>query len=781
MTIYIRFLEELNKDSLPQAGGKGANLGVLINAQLPVPPGFTIITEAYRAHLDSSGLRDKISQRLKNVNAQDLESVTIASHEISTWIEEAPMPEEIKDEIVNAYIKLAGRMAASDTGAARLQVAVRSSATAEDLPSASFAGQQETFLGVYGTEALLQHTKKCWASLWTSQAISYRSSMNFEHLKVELAVVVQVMLSADAAGVMFTANPVSSSREEILISASYGLGETVVSGSVTPDTFIVSKKGGIKQRVLGTKEHRILLVEGGIKTEQVPPVDRGKYCLTDANIAELVSLANRVQAHYGSPQDTEWALAKGKIYLLQARPITTMDPVNGNNPESQELLWTRRGEPSMIQDVMEHSPEPLTPLDMAVFCIGDRAFQKAALTGIMGLSAPKKFTEPVERSNGMVGVRLEQASFSPLMFWRMPSTLISRAFKDPQDIWKPVNNGIKSYLEKMDSMEKKVKDAPGMARLVQHAIAEFEPLMEQRFSAVFMTSIVNEMLVSYFIRKAVGKESADEIKSRVLRALPFRTALQNQAIVKLARIAVSSGEESIKFQDALKGFLEEYGSRPARGMIIMPSISTLREEPKVVLGLVRALLDDPASLDWEESMRTQEADYLDARSKVENALGQRARGWFRTNLERVRNGEVVREESLFMIEKMIAYIRHASLRLGELLVEKSFLEKPDDVFFLFMSELQSVADGTLDVQKLVNKRKQAFARVYASHERGQHWMIATGSIPQPKQKTNKKSRSSKLGNGFSYAGMSASRGEVEGTVCVVRDRKSSANFVKVIY
>jgi pyruvate,water dikinase len=275
MERYTNNLSELNKTSLPDAGGKGANLGELIHAGLPVPPGFVVTTGAYHAHLDESGLRERIAKRLESINGQDMTAIAKASGDISSWVEEAPMPICIMEEVSRAFESLSEETRQHT----KLQVAVRSSATAEDLPSASFAGQHDTFLGVIGQESVLNYVKKCWVSLWTPEAMSYRISMNFEHLEVELAVVVQAMIASEAAGVMFTANPVNGNREEILISAGYGLGETVVGGLINPDNFILTKSGGVKEKILGSKEKRIMLTAGGTVTEAVSTAKQNAFCI----------------------------------------------------------------------------------------------------------------------------------------------------------------------------------------------------------------------------------------------------------------------------------------------------------------------------------------------------------------------------------------------------------------------------------------------------------------------------------------------------------------------
>ena len=778
MANYIKILEELGKNSLAEAGGKGTNLGVLINAGLPVPPGFIITAKAYRFHIEDSGILDKIKIYLEDKDLSNIEELTNISKVISGWILNAPMPQAIESEVIDFYKALEHKQDESKLGRANLSVAVRSSATAEDLPTASFAGQQETYLGVIGIKDVLRHIKLCWGSLWTPQAISYRERMMFEHLRVDLAVVIQSMVNAEMSGVMFTANPVSGSKKEVVINSNYGLGETVVSGSVTPDTITLTKDGLIKDKILGSKEEKISLVNGSAVYQEVDNKDREKFSLTDNQLLELLDLAIRVEKYYGSPQDIEWAISKGVLYLLQARLITTLsvDPIEDLG---LELLWKKKKDPVMIQDVMEHSPEPLTPLDMAVFCIGDKTFQQAALGEIMGMKPPRQYTQPVERSNGMIGIQLEQAGFSPAVFFRMPKSLLKRAFKNPIEEWKPLFEEMMVCYNRNVSKRENSKDSKSMVRLLQRAIDDFEPLMYKRFSTVFMSYLVSDIIVGLLTRRAVGKRAAKELKPRLFRALPFRTAMQNSELTQLAVIGKEYGIKSLEFERALKKYLAEYGVRPARGMISMPSIPTLKDEPRVVIELINALINDPESLNWQEKDKNQEADYKNAKLDIEESLNKTQKRWFNNHLKKVRNGEIVREESLFIIEKLIASMREIALELGSLLEKEAILNEKEDVFYLFIHELHEVAAGNLDIEivkQLVSNRKNGFKIVIESHQRGQHWMITTGSIPKPKTKKKSNKKASRSDYEKTFNGISASQGLIEGRVCII---KSPSEFNKI--
>jgi pyruvate,water dikinase len=322
--MYVVKFEDLNKSDIGIAGGKGANLGELTQAGIPVPPGFVVTAETYEKFMEEAGINDKVMDILDKIDINDTKALQAASEEIKSIINEAPIPEDMVLFITEAYNQLCQRVGEDDT-----DVAIRSSATAEDLPEASFAGQQDTFLHVSGNDEVIEYIRKCWASLFEARAIFYREENNFEHSKVYIAVVVQKMANADKAGVMFTVNP-STGEEIALIEGSWGLGEAVVSGDVTPDNYQVDKKDNeIINVTISDKKVMYTNDENGtsIKVE-VPEDKRNERVLSDEELIELTEMGKRVQAHYGEPMDTEWAFEKDNLFLLQARPITTLGDVD---------------------------------------------------------------------------------------------------------------------------------------------------------------------------------------------------------------------------------------------------------------------------------------------------------------------------------------------------------------------------------------------------------------------------------------------------------------------
>ena len=336
--MYVVKFEDLNKSDIGIAGGKGANLGELTQAGIPVPPGFVVTAETYEKFMEDAGINDKVMDILDKIDINDTKALQAASEEIKSIINEAHIPEDMILFITEAYNQLCQRVGEDDT-----DVAIRSSATAEDLPEASFAGQQDTFLHVSGNDEVIEYIRKCWASLFEARAIFYREENNFEHSKVYIAVVVQKMANADKAGVMFTVNP-STGEEIALIEGSWGLGEAVVSGDVTPDNYQVDKKDNeIINVTISDKKVMYTNDENGTSIKvDVPEDKRNERVLSDEELIELTEMGKRVQAHYGEPMDTEWAFENGNLFLLQARPITTLgdvdEPAEDSDAEVGEVL-----------------------------------------------------------------------------------------------------------------------------------------------------------------------------------------------------------------------------------------------------------------------------------------------------------------------------------------------------------------------------------------------------------------------------------------------------------
>jgi pyruvate,water dikinase len=338
--------------NLETVGGKGASLTLLVKAGFPVPDGFHITTRAYRQFVAENQLQSKIDEVLETVDFQKPSTLENASQSIQNAFIQAEIPDDIASSIVGAYGDLKGSKPA---------VAVRSSATAEDLPTASFAGQQESFLNVIGANQVLEAVKKCWASLWTSRAIGYRDRQNIEHGKVALAVVIQQLVNAEVAGILFTVNPKDGNPNQMQISAAWGLGDAVVGGRVNSDDFVVDKKtGDLVSEQISRKEIMTVRTNGTVEDQTVPQNMRDVPSLQQQDLHELVRNGTEIEALYERPMDIEWAMADGKIWILQARPITGLPEVYVPSPEDWEL--PTEGGRYMRASIVDMMPDPLSPL-----------------------------------------------------------------------------------------------------------------------------------------------------------------------------------------------------------------------------------------------------------------------------------------------------------------------------------------------------------------------------------------------------------------------------------
>ncbi len=325
----VLWLADVDKNDIPLVGGKGANLGELLRAEIPVPDGFVVDARTFREFLEKTKIKDEVYSLLEGLDVEDTDKLEEVSRKIREIIEKTPMPEEIEREIKEAYRKLC------EEEGEEVYVAVRSSATAEDLPDASFAGQQETYLNVKGEDEVVRKVKECWSSLFTPRAIYYRVQKGFRHEDVSIAVVVQKMVNSEKSGVMFTSHPVTGEKK-CIIEAVFGLGEAIVSGLVTPDTYVYDReKRKLVEVKIGEKEFMITKQDGKTVKVKLDAKKAKERVLSDDEIERLVTLGELIEEHYGKPQDVEWAIEKGKIYIVQSRPVTTIKGKAEKEEESE--------------------------------------------------------------------------------------------------------------------------------------------------------------------------------------------------------------------------------------------------------------------------------------------------------------------------------------------------------------------------------------------------------------------------------------------------------------
>ncbi len=334
---YVAWFKDLTKDSIPVAGGKGSNLGEMFNLDLPIPGGFAVTAQTYGKYIEETKIKIKIEEFLKGLNVDDTETLQKTAKKIQELITSTPIPEDMADEIKDSYDLLGtGKDAHDLVEGKEVFVAVRSSATAEDLPEASFAGQQATYLNVKGKQKVVSAVLACWASLFTARAIYYREKNNFDHNKVLISAIVQKMVNSEQSGIMFTVNPVTNNDKEIVIEAVYGLGEMIVGGEVNPDLYIVNKENKeIKKIEVKKQEIGLFRSEEGQNEKRKIPEDlQMRQIIPDSHVRELARFGKIIEEHYGKPQDIEWAIENDKVYIVQARAVTTFKKQSGQEDES---------------------------------------------------------------------------------------------------------------------------------------------------------------------------------------------------------------------------------------------------------------------------------------------------------------------------------------------------------------------------------------------------------------------------------------------------------------
>ncbi len=746
-------LELLSQNMVPVAGGKAANLGELLRAGLPVPGGFCLTTHAYRCAMAPAGL-EETHRALAACAPGDLPALAALAATARGLVLAAEVPAEIADAVRAAY-------AALGTDAA---VAVRSSATAEDLAFASFAGQQDTFLNVVGAEAVLAAVRQCWASLWTDRAVAYRAAQGIGPATVSLAVVVQRMVDAAMAGVLFTANPVTGRRHEAVIDASPGLGEAVVSGAVNPDHFVVD---GATRRVLerriGDKGVVIRPLPGG-GTERVDQPDaRFQPCLDDAQLAALELLGRRAELHFGSPQDLEWAIdGDGRSWLTQSRPITTLYPLPEKPPPGQEIRVY------LCFSLAQGLTRPLTPMGLAgIRLIASSVARAARFQVPEPREGPAPYTQAGQRIffdlTPVVRSRIGRA-IVPRVFDVMESrsaAVLRRLFADPRfsvTITSPwpllrhlapvaarfrVPESLARALFRPEAALKRAERAGEELRtaLVVPAGATAAQRLDhaERILGTEVFPVVPIILplpalgfaLLAVAGKLVGRGLEPGELQAVLRGLPnnvttemdldlWRLAaairahpesaavLAGQPLPELVRRYRSGGLPAV-VQSGLAGFLSRYGHRAVAEIDLgMPRWS---DDPAHILGVLANYLrlDDPAlAPDKQFSKAVCEAD-----AQVERLIAaarERSRlraGLVRAALKRTRMFAGLRELPKYYLVEALAAVREQLAAVGAELAAAGRLDAQDDVFFLDLSEARLGLEGK-KLQDIVAGRRDAY-------------------------------------------------------------------------
>ena len=664
MTPFVVPLTAVGRDDLALAGGKGANLGELIAAGLPVPDGFVVTTAAYAELIDRCGIAERIPRLLDAGDGAGIRAEFAA----------AEIPAAMAEAITAAYRELG-----------RGPVAVRSSATAEDLPGAAFAGQQDTYLNVEGDDALLDAVRRCWGSLWTDRAIAYRRRLGIGPEQVRIAVVVQRMVNPDAAGVMFTADPVSGDRDRIVVDASPGLGEAVVSGRVTPDHYELDRRGTVLAWTPGRAEVVVRAAAGGGLAEEAGQAT-GERLLGDAALAGLARLGVAVQDRFGRPMDIEWALAGGRVWLVQARPMTALPPP----PVRLNAIQRRLGE--MLLDYLPTRPYPMDMSTWIPYGPAGMMAEVARSLGVRGL-----FEGALEEQDGVVYRILPRPPRLTPKALAAPFLLLHRAGRFDPARWTedPRFTGFLREVERLRGLDPAAMPWPELIRLPRRALDAVRPITELRRDYLPRGALMVLRLVAALLPLGAAAMWAD-----LLAGARTRTEDGNRALERLAaqvredprlKAAVDALDlDRVKgftgFWAEFTAFLAEYGHRET-GSPVLASSPTWEETPEVVLGMLKVLAASPPS---PSAGRSGEAE---RRLRAHPWL-RSPRRWARMarRIAAARTAWAFREDTHFYFTMPLPVLRRALLEIGARLRDAGVLETAEDVFHLRLEEVEAAGD-----------------------------------------------------------------------------------------
>jgi pyruvate,water dikinase len=726
---YVMDLQEVDETQVAVGGGKGAHLGELLRIDgIRVPPGFCVTTGAFHQIVAEAPSIDDRLDRLSHLNPDDREAIRTLSAEIRRSIEGIAIPEHLAAAITHALARLGGQSAC----------AVRSSATAEDLPTASFAGQQDTYLNVVGPAAILRHVSRCWASLFTERAVTYRQRNGIDHRKVRMAVVVQQMVFPQAAGILFTADPVTGNRKVASVEASFGLGEALVSGRVNADVYKV-RDGEVVAKAVGTKQLAIHAVPaGGTQDVVIDPERQERPALTDAQVVRLVQLGRRIEAHFGRPQDIEWCLVDDGFQIVQSRPITTLFPIPQAG-DRENHVYVSVGHQQMMTDPMKPLGlsfwQMTTPAPMAE--AGGRLFVDVT----QRLASPASragFLELMGRSDPLTGdavqTILERDGFiRPLPDGGPPGPLFGGApapiETDPAIVTELIGRSEASIA----ASERDIRTKSGEALLdfIRADIQElrrflFDPQSHQVFmSAMEATWWLNEQLEAWLGEKNAADTLTQSVPHNV-------TSEMGLALLGVADV-IRSHPDVVAFLQQVKdeGFLDELpklvGGREARdaietwldkyGMRCVGEIDITRprwsERPSM---LVPVILGNIKNFEPGAGERRFEQGRQEAWKKEQELLerlralpdGERNAEETKRMIDRVRTFIGYREYPKYgMVSRYFVY-KQALLEEAERLVQARVLREKEDIFYLTFAELHDVVRTHRVDDQLIGWRKDAF-------------------------------------------------------------------------
>jgi phosphohistidine swiveling domain-containing protein len=734
---FIRFFDSPDND-ISEVGGKAKNLSEMYSEGFPVPPGFVVTVTAYEEFISANGIRKRIGDLLDSTKF-DLESdVQTCSRRIKDLILEGEMSPSLGGSIERALEEMGGEF-----------WAVRSSAAAEDLPDASFAGQQDSYLCV-PTDAVAHHLIQCWASYWNGRALKYRHDAGIDQLEGGIAVVIQSMVASDSSGIMFTIDPLRPKDGNMIIESSWGLGEAIVSGLVSPDRFVVDREGQtILSREMNKKNKAIFLVKEGRSLVDVEEWRRLDPSITDMEVGRLAEVGRRIEKFFGSPQDVEWSTSEGEIFILQSRPITTLD-------EDDQTLWTRAYGDEYWADVT--SPlffsllgEYLTKIvnhegskvmgyneltDKRLLRIhkGHIYFNSEVLESVFTYNP--KFSRTKELLNYFPEKDQERIANAKTKVAKRLWAEVRIAIIDPDGMILRTDKAYRKWAEKFIERAKRF-DALDLDKMRDEDLYfEFKDLESGyikhyrliRYGMV-THSIGTNLMVKRWLTDWLDDRSGT-LYSKLISGLPDnRTIKTNIAIARLASIArenplvleqiVSRNSHQFlevlrtdpslhPFKEEFDRFLEDYGHRSHTREVYFPRWG---DDPTLVVEVLKALVQSPV-LDLDEVERRKQEERVTAEKEIMERISKLKMGFLRKSVFKIvlKNAQIYlqfRENQRFYLDHIIYRWRHLFMEYGRRYLEKGIIDDPNDIFFLSKEEIFDIARGAEPPSRMEIRRRRA--------------------------------------------------------------------------
>ncbi|MED0981570.1 phosphoenolpyruvate synthase [Bacillus paramycoides] len=734
MSSFVLDFQEIQKTQLSLVGGKGLNLGELSNIQgIQVPEGFCVTTVGYEKAIEQNEAFQALLNQLTRLKIEDRDQIGEISKKIRETIMEVEIPSNVA-EVVARYLSRFGNEHA---------YAVRSSATAEDLPYASFAGQQDTYLNIIGKEDILQHVRKCWASLFTDRAVIYRMQNGFEHSQVSICVVVQRMIFPQASGILFTADPITANRKVLSIDASFGLGEALVSGLVSADNYKV-KEGEIVDKMIATKKLAIYaLKEGGTETKQIDFTQQKIQTLTEQQILQLAQIGRQIEAYFGCPQDIEWCLVDDTFYIVQSRPITTLYPIPEAN-DQENHVYISVGHQQMMTDAMK-------PLGLSFFLLTTRAPMRKA-GGRLFVDATQRLASPASREflintlgksdpliRDALTTVIERDDFIKLLpddekeksvGKSMPSASSQPQIENDPAI---VTDLIKNSQASIEELKQNIQTKSGVD-VLDFILEDIQQLRKVLFSpqsiAVIMagmdaSSWINEKMEQWLGEKNVADILSQSVQNNITSEMglalldvadvirPYPEVIEYLQHIKddsfLDELVKFKGGE--KARDAIYAFLNKYGMRCSGEIDITKT--RWSEKPTTIIPMI---LNNMRDFEAGASKRKFEEGLQEALKKEEELLnrlphvpdGVQKVEETKRMISLIRNFTGYREYPKYgMINRYFIY-KQALLKEAEQLMQNSVIHEIEDIYYLTFEELHEVVRTNKLDYEVINKRKNEY-------------------------------------------------------------------------